>query len=74
MADEPCEDAELACFQAALTAALGGDAAPDVLVRRLGCDARAAPFASYVAGFDVRCVEAAAALHRRWSVRRPRSP
>ena len=72
--DEPCEDAELARFQAALTEALGGDAAPDALVWRLGCDARAAPFAAYVAGFDLRCVEVAAALHRRWSVRRAPSP
>ena len=74
MDDEPCEDEKLARFQLALTEALGGEAAPDTMVWRLGCDARAAPFASYVAGFDVRCVEAAAALHRRWAVRRVRSP
>jgi hypothetical protein len=72
--DQPYEDEALARFQAALTEVLGGDAAPEARVWRLGCDARAAPFGAYVAGFELRCVEVAAALHRRWSVRRAGSP
>lgn len=65
----PIEDEALARFQEALMEALATAATPDELRRKLADDARAAPFAAYVARFDARCVEVTAALMRRWAVR-----
>jgi hypothetical protein len=67
--DEPVEDEVLARFQEALVEALAVETTPDGVQRRLAQDARAAPFAAYVAGFDERCVEVTAALMRRWAAR-----
>lgn len=63
------EDAELARFQAALLDLLASDLPADEVHRRLAADPAAKPFADYVEGFDLRCVEVAGKITRKFGRR-----
>ena len=63
------EDLELARFQAVLLALLAQDLPADEVHRRLVQDPASRPFADYVAGFDLRCVEVAGRITRKFGKR-----
>ncbi|MGZ3437927.1 MAG: hypothetical protein ACXVDD_00335 [Polyangia bacterium] len=67
----PVEDGALAAFQDALVELMVQELPAPELARRLRADARAAPFADYVAALDTRCVELVSLLQRRWADRAP---
>jgi hypothetical protein len=64
------EDLELARFQAVLLELLAQDLPADEVHRRLAAHEASAPFAEYVAGFDLRCVEVAGRITRKFMIRR----
>lgn len=47
------------------------DLTAEDIARRLAVDRRMAPFAAYVASFDLRCIEVTSRLMRRWGTRQP---
>ncbi len=64
------EDEELSRFQALLLDVLSQDLAPEVMHRRL-LEAKAArPFSDYVRGFDLRSLEVAARITKKFGRRR----
>jgi hypothetical protein len=63
------QDADLARFQAALLELLSQPLGADEMARRLREDEAFAPFQDYVAGFEPRMIEVAAALTKKWGRR-----
>jgi hypothetical protein len=63
------EEEQLAAYQEALTQLAAQQLAPEELADRLRNDERVVPFREYVNTFDLRCVEVASVLMRRWAKR-----
>ena len=62
----PPTDADLADFQSALLELLAQPLSPAEIERRLRTDAAFAPYRDYVESFDLRMIEVAAALVKKW--------
>lgn len=72
----PEEDRDLAAFQAALLELLASGLPPEEMQRRLRQDPAFTPYRSYVERFELRTLETAAALVKKWGRRdgQPRGP
>ncbi len=64
------EDTELARFQALLLELLASELPAEEIRTRLMAHDDARPFADYVAGFDLRCVEVAGRITRKFARRK----
>ncbi len=62
----PPSDAELAAFQSALLELLAEPLSPAEIERRLRSDAAFEPHRAYIESFDLKMIEAAALLVKKW--------
>jgi len=60
------DEVQLACFQAALLDLLAQPISADEIARRLREEAVFAPYREYSVGFELRFLEVAAALVKKW--------